>query len=73
MKLLSLLALTFFIVACDGSDNIRDRMDSNVTPAPMEEREEEYINSHDVIDENSVPANEEEREREEEKLEMYQD
>lgn len=50
------------MLAVSCSDNLRDSVDSNVTPASQEQREEELINSPDMMDANEVPAQEEERE-----------
>jgi hypothetical protein len=46
--------------------NLSDDLDKNTTQAPLEEREEEVINSSDVVDENYTPAYDEKREKEEE-------
>lgn len=68
MKFLLLSALALFAIGCDNQDNLRDGVDANITPAPLEEREEEFINSPDIIDRNEVPASEEERLRDEESI-----
>lgn len=68
MKFLFIIMAAFLAVACDNNENLSDGVDQNITPAPMEQRENEVINSPDIIDENAVPATEEERAREEESI-----
>lgn len=64
-KLLTLaIALGSFNLAI-AADNLSDDLDKNNTPAQIEEREEEVINSGDAVDMNTVPGTLEEREKEE--------
>lgn len=59
------LPLTAFSAGEEYGSNYSDDLDQNATPAVLEEREEEIINSRDTVDENFVPASEEEREQQE--------
>lgn len=67
MKLFGLLSL-LLIMACSTAgrrenNNYPDDVDANTVPAPLEEREEEYINTADPFDKNATPAIKERREK----------
>lgn len=62
----SLLALSLAPGITSANTNLSDDLDKNTNPAPLEEREEEFINSSDAVDANVTPSTMEDREKEEE-------